>query len=121
MKKLYVDNNHVIALTEKDNIFIIWCRIGNPVKVSTQFTSLESVCKLVKTPMGVYENTHQHHLVFLNRIEKRVEKVLNQHLDSMQKITVKEKGKIEYEKTPEQITYEVMQMLKTEMFKKLRN
>lgn len=120
MKKLYVDNNHVIALTEKNDIFIIWCRIGNPVKVSTQFTSLESVCKLVKTPMGVYENTHQHHLVFLNRIEKRVEKVLNQYLDSMRNIT-KEKSKIEYQKTSEQITYEVMQILKTELFKKLRS
>lgn len=120
MKKLYVGNNHVIALTEKNDIFIIWCRIGNPVKVSTQFTDLESVCKLVKTPMGVYENTHQHHLVFLNRIEKRVEKVLNQYLDSMRNIT-KERSNLKFEKTPEQITYEVMQILKTELFKKLRS
>jgi hypothetical protein len=68
---VYRDKNHIIVLLEKDGLFKLWARVGNPkVSVSMRYRSWELIAVLMKTPMGVYHQVYKDSIGKLTNVEK---------------------------------------------------
>lgn len=116
MNTIYIDKNHLIVLLEKDGLFKLWARVGNPkVSVSKRYRSWEIVAVLMKTPMGVYHQVYKDSVGKLNNVEKYIEKYLTDTLTYAREIEQLEKNP----KLVKSIVDECLAALKIELFPEL--
>lgn len=59
MTTLYKDKCHLVVATEKNGLYIIWIRVGNPVSRNKKFASWEIAVKFAMTPFGLYEDAYK--------------------------------------------------------------
>lgn len=81
MITLYRDKCHLIVVTEKNGLYIIWVRVGNPVSRNKKFASWEIAIKFAKTPFGLYEDAYKGSLmkVTKDKVFKSVKSLVKTH------------------------------------------
>lgn len=77
MTTLYKDKHHIVVLTVRNDVFIVWARTSNDtVSAKGAIKSWEIIIKAVKTPLGLYRVGHKNSLMKVKNLFSLVKREL---------------------------------------------